>query len=154
MSRHLGKIVFSIYSNITFNMWPMGIKIVPEHILCACSDIVADGSKFHRYANAIHVSDMKKVQSQYAIKLKWEALIKNMLPASRAYFGMLRCSGFSNLCVKSVQIPSFFCSVFSLIQSEYGKIRTRKSSIFGHFLRSEWLVSFLNSHYFLQFFYP
>ena len=41
---------------------------------------------------------------------------------------------------------SFSMSVFSLIrveygdlriQSEYGKIRTRKNSIFGHFLRSE-----------------
>ena len=39
-------------------------------------------------------------------------------------------------CVKSVQIRSFFCSVFSRIQSKYGKIRTRKNSVFGHFLRS------------------
>ena len=49
-------------------------------------------------------------------------------------------------CVKSVQIRSFFWSVFSRIwteyevslriQSECGKIRTRKSSVFGHFSRS------------------
>ena len=48
--------------------------------------------------------------------------------------------------VKSVQIRSFFWSVFSRIHTEYGeilriqsecgKIRTRKSSVFGHFSRS------------------
>ena len=36
-------------------------------------------------------------------------------------------------CVKSVQIPSNFWSVFSYIQSEYRKIRTRNNSVFGHF---------------------
>ena len=53
-------------------------------------------------------------------------------------------------CVKSVKIRSFFCPfipVFGLImeiyavnlriQSEYGKIRIRKNSTFGHFSRSE-----------------
>ena len=47
-------------------------------------------------------------------------------------------------CVKSVQIRSFFCSVFSRIrtlslriQSECWKIRTRKNSVFGHFSRSD-----------------
>ena len=40
-------------------------------------------------------------------------------------------------CVKSVQIRSFFWSVFSLIQSKYTKIRTRKNCVFGHFSRSE-----------------
>ena len=35
--------------------------------------------------------------------------------------------------MKSVQIRSFFWSVFSRIQFEYGKIRTRKKSVFGHF---------------------
>ena len=39
-------------------------------------------------------------------------------------------------CVKSVQIQSFFWSVFSCIQSDYRKIRTRKNSVFRHFLRS------------------
>ena len=49
-------------------------------------------------------------------------------------------------CVKSGQIPSFFWSVFSRtrseyslnfrVQREYGKIRTRKNSLFGHFSRS------------------
>ena len=37
---------------------------------------------------------------------------------------------------KSLQIRSFFWSVFSGIWTEYGKIRTRKSSVFGHFSRS------------------
>ena len=55
-----------------------------------------------------------------------------------------------NLCVKSVQIWSFFWSVFSAfglnadiysvncrIQPECGKIRTRKNTVFGHFSQSE-----------------
>ena len=40
-------------------------------------------------------------------------------------------------CVKSVQIWSFLWSVFSCIQSEYRKMRTRKNSEFGHFSRSD-----------------
>ena len=39
-------------------------------------------------------------------------------------------------CVKSVQIRSFFWSVFSCIRTEYRKIRTRKNSVLGHFSRS------------------
>ena len=39
--------------------------------------------------------------------------------------------------MKSDQIRSFFWSVFSRIQSEYGKIRTRKNSVFGHF--TQWV---------------
>ena len=33
-------------------------------------------------------------------------------------------------CVKSAQIRSFFWSVFSRIRTEYGKLRTRKNSVF------------------------
>ena len=36
-------------------------------------------------------------------------------------------------CVKSVQILSFFWSLFSCIRTEYRKIRTRKNTVFGHF---------------------
>ena len=50
-------------------------------------------------------------------------------------------------CVKSVQIRSFFWSIFYRIRTEFGetlrislhsfgKIRTRKNSVFGHFSRS------------------
>ena len=39
--------------------------------------------------------------------------------------------------VNSVQIRSFSWSVFSCIRTEYGKIQTRKNSVFRHFLRSE-----------------
>ena len=52
----------------------------------------------------------------------------------------------ANHCMKSVQIRSFFWSVFShiwteygeiwSIQSERGKIRTKKISVFCHFSRS------------------
>ena len=36
-------------------------------------------------------------------------------------------------CVKSVQIQSYFWSVFSCIRTEYRKIRTINNSVFGHF---------------------
>ena len=36
-------------------------------------------------------------------------------------------------CVKSVQIRFFFWSIFLRFWTEYGKIRTRKSFVFGHF---------------------
>ena len=51
-------------------------------------------------------------------------------------------------CVKSVQIRSYFWSLFSVfglvnlrIQSGYRKIRTRNNSVFGHFSRSFWFLS-------------
>ena len=40
-------------------------------------------------------------------------------------------------CVKSVQIRNYFWSVFSSIRTEYGEIRTRNNSVFGHFSRSD-----------------
>ena len=40
-------------------------------------------------------------------------------------------------CLKSVQIRSFFWSVFSYIQSKYRKMRTRKYSVFGYFSLSD-----------------
>ena len=40
-------------------------------------------------------------------------------------------------CVKSVQIRSFFWSVFSCIQSESSKLQTRKNLVFRHFPRSD-----------------
>ena len=39
-------------------------------------------------------------------------------------------------CMKSVEILSYFLSVFSCIQSEYKKIRTRNNFVFGHVSRS------------------
>ena len=41
--------------------------------------------------------------------------------------------------VKSVQMRSFFLSVFSRIRTEYRKIQTRKNSVFGHFPRNVYL---------------
>ena len=61
---------------------------------------------------------------------------------------------------KSVQIRSFFWSVFSCIrtevnlriQSEYGKIRTRKNFVFRHFSRSDYRATYdnMNPDVFLQ----
>ena len=46
-------------------------------------------------------------------------------------------------CAKNVQIRSFFWSVFSHIQTGYGKTRTRKNSIFGQFLLSDYINDLL-----------
>ena len=47
---------------------------------------------------------------------------------------VLTCSLLTSFhCVKSVLIRSFFWSLFSQICTEYGKIRTRKNSLFGNF---------------------
>ena len=64
-------------------------------------------------------------------------------------------------CVKSVQIRSFFWSLFFRIRPEYkslriqpecGKIRTRKNSVFGHFSRSDFFMYFhLNFRFILKF---
>ena len=44
---------------------------------------------------------------------------------------------YKNHYVKSVQIRSFFWSVFSCIQSEYRKIQSSKKFVFGHFLNND-----------------
>ena len=46
-------------------------------------------------------------------------------------------------CVKSVQMWSYFLSVFSCIQSEYREIRARNNSVFGHFSRSAVIVEYI-----------
>ena len=51
-----------------------------------------------------------------------------------------------NYCLKSVQI-SFFWSLISPIQSEYGKTRTRKNSVFGHFSHSQYFKNVLSEVY-------
>ena len=58
---------------------------------------------------------------------------------------------FHSHCVKSVQIRGFFIwteygeiLVSLYIQSESGKTRTRKNSVFGHFSRSVFLFAFLH----------
>ena len=44
--------------------------------------------------------------------------------------------------MKCDRIRSYFWFVFSCIQFEYRKIRTRNNSVFGHFLRSDYAVTF------------
>ena len=50
-------------------------------------------------------------------------------------------------CVKSVQIRSFFCSVFSRIQSKYGKIRTRKNSVYLEYSRFQCSENYKHDSY-------
>ena len=42
--------------------------------------------------------------------------------------------------MKSIQIWSYFWSIFSCIQSKYRKIQTRNNSVFAHFSRSEYFM--------------
>ena len=55
------------------------------------------------------------------------------------FFSSLNIKNYSKHthCVKCVQIRSFFWSVFSRIQSEWGKTRPRKNSVLGHFSSSD-----------------
>ena len=57
----------------------------------------------------------------------------------RCYFFRLYNVCLIILYVKSVQIRSYFCSVFSCIQTEYREIRTRNNYVFGHFSWSDCL---------------
>ena len=53
------------------------------------------------------------------------------------------CFTIVHQCVKSVQIRSFFSSVFSYIQHQYRKAWTSKNSVFGHFSRSGQTINLL-----------
>ena len=53
------------------------------------------------------------------------------------YLYQQNCNGQNYFhCVKSVQIRSYFWSMFSCIWTEYRKMRTRNNSVFGQFSRS------------------
>ena len=56
------------------------------------------------------------------------------------YQGLLlhicRAGQINHHCMKSVQIQSFFCFVFSYVRTEYREIRTRKNSVFRQFSSS------------------
>ena len=90
--------------------------------------------------------------TEYWLIQKWvKSLRKVPLVYLRRGLMRLSCSWIVLLSqgVRSVQIRSFFLSVFSCIRTEYGdllqskyrKIRTRKNSVFGHFSRSACLAS-------------
>ena len=49
--------------------------------------------------------------------------------------------------VKSVQIRSFFWSVYSCIRTEYRNIRTRKNSVFRHISRSDFQGNYHQRRY-------
>ena len=49
-------------------------------------------------------------------------------------------------CVKSVQIQSYFWSLFCCIRTEYRKIRTRNKPVFGHFSQCDGLSRYYSSN--------
>ena len=60
---------------------------------------------------------------------------RHQMPLQKGYdYGHLVAFGQARHCVKSVQMRSVFCSVFSRTRHEYGP---EKNSVFEHFLRSE-----------------
>ena len=56
-------------------------------------------------------------------------------------------------CMKSVQIRSFFWSVFSCIRTEHREIRTRKNSVFGHFSCRVFIKHYATLYVILVFFW-
>ena len=81
-------------------------------------------------------------------------LVKHLCFTLHVFFPLMLDKQFSSFqgyfhCVKSVQLRisyrmSYFVSLH--IQSECGKIRTRKNSLFGHFSRSVYCSRFYTSH--------
>ena len=112
------------------------LQCSPE--LNGCSLLIVGGQtdwldgkwiKFLYVNNGMNGKGIYRVSSnEHRASNKYRSLIK---PLTVSY------SDGNKQCVKSVQIRSFFWSVFSRIRTEHGKIRTRKNSVFGHFLHSE-----------------
>ena len=71
--------------------------------------------------SCFHIVYANKIISQEILRTKSQA-------------GMRKLSRLT--CEKSVQIRSYFWSVFSCIRTEYRKMRTRNNSVFGHFSRN------------------
>ena len=63
--------------------------------------------------------------------------IWNTLPEKCPNTGVTKLKCIWNTLREKCSNMEFFWSVFSCIWTEYGKIRARKSSMFGHFSRSD-----------------
>ena len=80
-------------------------------------------------------------------RVVFEKLFTRPVSGNKTLF-FLASSSFKIHCVKSIQLRSFFWSVFSIysvslrIQFGCGEIQTRRKSVFGHFSRSEYLANF------------
>ena len=121
----------------------------PKNVKTRCTQVgIWRISRFHQYRNGHkHLLVSSPECSKYQVlwsrlheereKLKLVSIYKR--PLLYCY-----CMHYHH-CVKWVQIRSFFSSVFSgirtKIQSECGKIRTRKNSVFGHFSSSAWCIT-------------
>ena len=95
--------------------------------------------KFHRPVNFLKIPFIYQ-----ALKCKKSShtVIRNYLLVLLAKIRAYSFIQETLCCVKSVQIQSYFWSVFSCFQSEHRKIRTRNNSVFGHFSRT--LFSYLS----------
>ena len=80
--------------------------------------------------------------TNFSLSLVFTSLVieKSNLSYSKSFFksesSFLIPASVVTHCVKSVQMQSFFWSVFFCIQSEYRKIWTRENFVFGNFSRS------------------
>ena len=104
----------------------------------------------------LHIYDIWPVRHEFIYKpiflwsmltFVWCVLIRRLLVG--ILLGMILCNAAETFlmiciskimfqhsfspCMKSVQMRSYFWSVFSCIQPKYRKIRTRKNYVFGHF---------------------
>ena len=76
------------------------------------------------------IKEIRTVQVKHWLKRRNDLGVYNTLLRE------LRMEDEGEHCVKSVQIQSYFWSVFSCIQSGSRKIRSRNNSVFRHFSRS------------------
>ena len=113
-----------------FKLYTIYCAVVKKFELC--------GSLFRDFTN-ICVKIICEMLSETAPG--YSTLLYSSLFCDRIQFIKLResseCSLEQNPFMnRSVQIPSFFSSVFSHIRTEYRRIRIRKTSVFGHFSHS------------------
>ena len=88
---------------------------------------------FHLVQSAYTKSLLIKIKIKKIQRFIFEAFTKkSLLRNLTRFYGEL----FRLHCVKSVQIRSYFWSVFTCIWTEYREIRTRNNSVLGHFSRS------------------
>ena len=104
---------------------------------------VSASSLWSAFGNFKELCEAQKANlKNYYLDLGYYYLYAIVLHLTDDLIPFVSCKQLSQHCVKSIQVRSYFWSVFSCIQSEYRKIRTRNNFVFGHFPRSAVLSNF------------
>ena len=75
-------------------------------------------------------------RSSGTVVFRKKGILKNFTKKGVSFLKKFQAEA-CNHCMESVEILSFLWPVFSRIRTEFGKIRTRKNSIFWHFSSGE-----------------